>query len=180
METERIIKNWNAMKGTRFQIVSKDGDSAISRLIKQLGTTYGEAEIERYIYLNSKDENVDGDLWTILDSYKVKEWLEQNKKIVEVETKSVEEPKQDISILNALGSEIVKLMGVELANNINKEVEAKINSFIEDKVITKVVEYKGEQKKVNGLTHEQFDTILKFVAMDEPVILYSCVTAFEK
>lgn len=171
METEKIIKNWNAMKGTRFQIFSKDGDSAISRLIKQLGTTYGEAEIERYIYLNSKDENVNGDLWTILDSYKVQEWLEQNKKIVEVETKQVEEPKQDISILNALGSEIVKLMGVELANNINKEVEAKINSFIEDKVITKVVEYKGEQKKVNGLTHEQFDTILKFVAMDEPVML---------
>lgn len=171
METERIIKNWNAKKGTRFQIVSKDGDSAISRLIKQLGSTYGEAEIERYIYLNSNDENVNGDLWTILDSYKVKEWLEQNKKIVEVEAKPVEEPKQETSILNALGSEIVKLMGVELANNISKEVENKINEFIQGKVLTKVVEYKGEQKKVNGLTHEQFDTILKFVAMDEPVML---------
>lgn len=171
METERIIKNWNAKKGTRFQIVSKDGDSAISRLIKQLGSTYGEAEIERYIYLNSNDENVDGDLWTILDSYKVKEWLEQNKKIVEVEAKQVEEPKQETSILNALGSEIVKIMGVELANNISKEVENKINEFIQGKVLTKVVEYKGEQKKVNGLTHEQFDTILKFVAMDEPVML---------
>lgn len=171
METERIIKNWNAKKGTRFQIVSKDGDSAISRLIKQLGSTYGEAEIERYIYLNSNDENVNGDLWTILDSYKVKEWLEQNKKIVEVEAKPVEEPKQETSILNALGSEIVKIMGVELANNISKEVENKINEFIQGKVLTKVVEYKGEQKKVNGLTHEQFDTILKFVAMDEPVML---------
>ncbi len=171
METERIIKNWNAKKGTRFQIVSKDGDSAISRLIKQLCSTYGEAEIERYIYLNSNDENVNGDLWTILDSYKVKEWLEQNKKIVEVEAKPVEEPKQEISILNALGSEIVKIMGVELANNISKEVENKINEFIQGKVLTKVVEYKGEQKKVNGLTHEQFDTILKFVAMDEPVML---------
>lgn len=171
METEKIIKNWNAKKGTRFQIVSKDGDSAISRLIKQLGSTYGEAEIERYIYLNSNDENVDGNLWTILDSYKVKEWLEQNKKIVEVEAKPVEEPKQEISILNALGSEIVKIMGVELANNISKEVENKINEFIQGKVLTKVVEYKGEQKKVNGLTHEQFDTILKFVAMDEPVML---------
>lgn len=171
METERIIKNWNAKKGTRFQIVSKDGDSAISRLIKQLGSTYGEAEIERYIYLNSNDENVDGDLWTILDSYKVKEWIEQNKKIVEVEAKPVEEPKKDTSILNALGSEIIKIMGVELANNISKEVENKINEFIQGKVLTKVVEYKGEQKKVNGLTHEQFDTILKFVAMDEPVML---------
>lgn len=78
---------------------------------------------------------------------------------------------QDLSILNILSGEIVKLMGQELANKIGVEVENKINKYVEDKVVCKVVEYKKEHKKVEGIAHEQLETILKFVAMDEPVMM---------
>lgn len=171
MEILEIIKMWNAKKGTRYPFTSNGGDSSIVRKIKFLANEFGNETISEY-YSEMVNGTVE-DIWQVSSSFKIKEWV-ANKPVVTpvVEEQKAEEPKVDgLNILNVLSKEIVTLMGKQLADNVAKEVENKINEFVSDKVITKVVEYKGVQKKVEGIAHEKFETILKYVAMNEPVML---------
>ena len=164
MNMKDVVKLWNRTKGTKYTVTFREGNSAIVDKLERLSDEFGEEVVTKYF--ESKINEPENDIWEVADSREIRKWKEQNE-TVKVET----EKKQDLNVLSLLGNEIVKLMGNELANKISNEVENKINKFIENKVLTKVIEYKGEHKKVEGIAHEQLDTILKFVAMDEPVML---------
>lgn len=160
-----IVKRWNSEKGTRYPVNSSDGESAIVRRINEFVSRFGIESVEKYFEVKINDSGV-RDLWEQADSSKISRFVSEQKAIEEKKNEA-----SGLNVLSILGGEIVKLMGSELASKISLEVENKINAFVEGKVLTKVVEYKGEHKKVEGIAHEQFDTILKFVAMDEPVML---------
>ena len=163
-----IVKKWNVIKKTRLPFTSGENDSAIVRKINLLMNNLGEDEVCSYYSAMLEDENI-SDIWSISDEIRISRWINNNKATTKVE--EVKPVENGTSMLGLLSKEIVSLMGSELANKINAEVEKKINAFVQDKTLVKVVEYKGEHKKVDGVVHEKFDTILKFVAMDEPVLL---------
>lgn len=165
-----IVKMWNANKGTKYPFTSNGGDSSIVRKIKGLTEVFDEQTISDY-YVAMLNENYD-DIWQVSMDYKVRSWVANKPKAEEVKQPEVNANNNaGLNILGALSKEIVALMGNELASNIGKQVEAQINNYVSDKVVMKVVEYKGEQKKVEGIAHEKFETILKYVAMNEPVML---------
>ena len=159
-----IVKMWNANKGTKYPFTSNGGDSSIVRTVKGLIENFDEATISDY-YVAMLNEKYD-DIWQVSMDYKVRSWIASKPK---VETN--ENTNAGLNILGALSKEIVAIMGNELASNISKQVETQINNYVSDKVITKIVEYKGAQKKIEGIVHEKYETILKYVAMNEPVML---------
>lgn len=162
-----IVKSWNAKKGTKYPFTSNGGDSSIVRKIKNLISQFDENTITDY-YVAMLDESYD-DIWQVSMDYKVKSWI-VNKPKAEVKQPEVN-TNAGFNILGALSKEIVTLLGSEITSSIGKQVEAQINAYVSDKVVMKVIEYKGEQKKVEGIAHEKFETILKYVAMNEPVML---------
>lgn len=163
-----IVKMWNANKGTKYPFTSNGGDSSIVRKIKGLIDVFDEQTISDY-YVAMLDESYD-DIWQVSMDYKVRSWVANKPKAEEVKQPEVN-ANAGLNILGALSKEIVTLLGNEITSNIGKQVEAQINNYVSDKVVMKVVEYKGEQKKVEGIAHEKFETILKYVAMNEPVML---------
>lgn len=167
-ETLKKIENlWNTSKCCYYQFYSKGELTKLGNTINDLIEKYGDEDVYAfYEYMSSKPEK---DLYKISNELMYQMFKDtQNVKVVE-EVKE-DAPKTD-NILGALSNEIIGLMGKELANKISNEVEGKINEFIEGKVLTKVVEYNGEKKKVDGIAHKMFEPLLKFVAMDEPVML---------
>ena len=167
MNMTELVKTWNRYKGTKYTVSFGGEDSAIVKRLKKICTEVGQETVIEYF--ESKFEEICGtDIWEHADTRKIENWKKEQKS-AKVEFAKTPEP--EVNVISLLGNEIVKLLGNELANKVSAEVENKINQFIEGKVVTRVIEYKGEHKKVEGIAHEQLDTILKFVAMDEPVML---------
>lgn len=169
MTAQEIIKLWNATKGSHYKTGSSEGMSSIAKKISNLIEELGEENVTLYYSEQMKDAN--DDIWKISDSYLIKAWQVDK----ENEPSQPVQPKQEVNqpsnILGLLSNEIVSLMGKELANKIGQEVENKINGFIQDKILMKVVEYQGARNEVKGITHKMFEPLLKFVSMDEPVML---------
>lgn len=169
MTAQEIIKLWNSTKGSHYKTGSSEGMSSIAKKISNLIEELGEEKVTLYYNEQMKDAN--DDIWKISDSYLIKAWQVDK----ENEPSQPVQPKQEVNqpsnILGLLSNEIVSLMGKELANKIGQEVENKINGFIQDKILMKVVEYQGARNEVKGITHEMFEPLLKFVSMDEPVML---------
>lgn len=160
-----IVKLWNSKKGTKYQI-SRDGSpSAIVTKLQVCMESCGDEKVVKYFDYLLKDE-LKTDIWNYVNIYTINKWIEP----VEVKVE-VKEEKKELNILSALSSELIILMGTELANKINDEVENKLNKFVQDKTLIKVVEYKNERKPIEGIVHNEMETILQFVAMDEPVML---------
>lgn len=171
MNTCEIVKLWNVEKGTRYPVNANGGDSSLVKSIDNLKAKIGEKIVEEY-YNKMTFENKTSDIWSITEEAQIRRWA-NNRKVEERESEIVNETikKTESSIISLLGNELIKLMGSELANKVGTEVENRINQYVEDKVVCKVIEYKGGHKKVDGIAHEQLETILKFVAMDEPVMM---------
>lgn len=166
-----LVKRWNAMKGTRYQVTSKDGDSAIVRTINGVYVYVNdEANVDRYFEAMLSDANKN-DIWMVADKYACKRWIANNPidKVAEEEPKK-EEVKME-NVLGLLSKEIVALIGQDMAKQVADKVKAEMDAYVSDKVICKVVEYDGKRNKIEDMTHEVFETVLKFVAMNEPVFL---------
>lgn len=174
MNARELITLWNRTKKTKYEFTKrgKDEPTGIMLKVSQLIEVFGEDTMTEYYKERLNETN---DMRAISEEYLVKEWkkpkvtFEEASEIVNNVQKKQETTQ--FSILGALSSEIVSLMGKDLAEKINSQVEKKLDSYIQDKVLMKVVEYKDEHKQVKGVVHEQFETIMKFVAMDEPVML---------
>ena len=164
-----IVKKWNAVKGSKMPFTSNGGDSSIVRKVNSLINRLGEDVVTDYFSEMLNDETVT-DIWRVSDEMKVRNW-NNAREVVKKEEVIEEKKTNDMSILGLLSNEIINLMGKELANKIGVEVENKINAYVQDKTLVKVVEYKDEHKPIEGVAHEQLETILKFVAMDEPVMM---------
>ena len=84
--------------------------------------------------------------------------------------------KDSLGILERALFEVIKSQSIpEIEKDIKSECTQLLQDFIkkeygtiERKIITVI---DGERKELDGLVHEKFDTVLKFVANDEPVFL---------
>lgn len=162
MKPIEIVKVWNALRGMRYSLYNGDEPSAIVRKIDGLAAKYGEEAVNGY-FRNALESTQECDIWKVAnDEVSVYAFANEQKQKKEG---------MNTSALSILSSELVALMGKDLAEKINGEVEKRISEFIEDKVVMKVAEYKGAQNKIDGIAHEKFETVMKFVAMDEPVML---------
>lgn len=163
MKPIEIVKVWNALRGTRYPLANGNEPSAIVKRVETLTGKYGEENVDGY-FRNVLEKTAEADIWKAAnDEVALYAYAnEQNQK---------KEGGAGSSALSVLSGEIVSLMGKELAERINGEVEKRISEFVQDKTMVKVVEYDGSHRKVDGVAHEKFETVLKFVAMDEPVML---------
>lgn len=97
------------------------------------------------------------DIWNYAIAYKIKDW------------KSKKNP--ELNAMELLGNQLVAIMGNDLANRITDKVKKEMDEYISNKTIAKVYEYKDEKRRVSGVAHKKLDTIIKFVAMNEPVMM---------
>ena len=164
MKALEIVKIWNRRKSTYYRFVNGGEPSSLVKEVQNLIDTYGEDAVSEFF-----DNELDSDETDIYVSIK----KAKRNIVVSKKEEKVEEVKDDMemNVLGLLSKELVKAIGSNLANEINAKVEENISKYVQDKTLIKVVEYKDERKKVSGIVHEQFETILKFVAMDEPVML---------
>lgn len=103
---------------------------------------------------------------------------EEEPKVVEVEKRVVEkkvivkteEVVTDMSELELLVG-IREIMNGMKKSKIDKAVKESAEKYLADKQTVKLIEYNGAKNKVSGITHEQFENILAFVSMNEPVML---------
>ena len=102
---------------------------------------------------------------------KVKELEEKFKK---QEEKKLEEEKSNLS-LGLVEKALARVMVDEYAPKLAESVERNVDDYIKETygpIVRKVnFEINGQVKKVEGVTHEKFETVLKFVMADEPVML---------
>lgn len=75
----------------------------------------------------------------------------------------------------ALAKAFLETHGAELSAALTAEAKAHIEQYIRDTYgdlpRRTPIEVNGEVRKVNGITHEKFETVLAFVANNEPVFL---------
>ena len=157
----------------------------------QAGTSYrlGDNERKTNIVLNALDR-ANGDVRALKDH--IKEYVAGNPESkpmdcfeefagVKQEVAPTTAP-TDSQVSNSLGIleqalvEVIKKQSVpQIEQDIKAECEQILKDFIkqeygtiERKIITVI---DGEKKDLDGIVHEKFDTVLKFVANDEPVFL---------
>lgn len=163
MNAKELVSMWNKTTGSRYEYMIR-GTQEPTRIVQRVQAMIdaaGEEVATNYYITKCKIEK---DMKAISEEYLIKEWQAQQAQ------PEIKPQAQGDAIAN-LGSAIVSLLGSDLTSKINAQVDAKLNEVLQEKTLIKVVEYKDEHKKVAGVVHEQFETILKFVAMDEPVLL---------
>ncbi len=88
--------------------------------------------------------------------------------------KSIEEEKSNLS-LGLVEKALARVMVDEYAPKLAESVKGDIDAYIEQTYgpITRKIDFEinGKVAKVEGVVHEKFETVLKFVMADEPVML---------
>lgn len=174
-QMQMLIQFFNFQTGTAFRFSTARNQISVEQAIERAGGEIGRVKEHIRKYASEhKDKEVS--LVDCFDSF----WIE-----AKPEPKAVEEPKTVDTAMNAktaidfLGAAVVDILSKTKTDEIQKAVmdscEQKVREFIkseygtiERKVVTVVDGKKFEGK---GVTHEKFDTIIKFVANNEPVFL---------
>lgn len=171
MEAVELIKAWNSAKDIRHSW--KDASGAPTFLARQLQTMIdkdGEEVVTKWVFAKMKEEGVSRDMNLIVGrGSEYLSFIEGLKLKAQQQVQA--QPQQgleDSQVLRVLSQELVKLLGSELSANLEKKIDA----YVADKTLMKVVQV-GDlpQKPVKGIVHEKFEQVLKFVAMDEPVMM---------
>lgn len=169
MEAVELIKAWNSAKNIRHSWKTADGrPTALASQLQAMIDRDGEEAVTKWVYAKMKEDG--RDMNGILG--RGAEYLEFIAKDKEGAPAPAQEQPAPImgntQVLQVLSQEIVKLLGSEISGNIEK----KIDSYVQGKTLVKVVQV-GDlpPKPMDKVVHEKFETILKFVAMDEPVMM---------
>ena len=167
MKGLEIVKAWNECKGTNFSRGSEENPSGLVRKIDGYVANFGEDLVTDYF----SDMMLKVDVSSDINSHTYYHLIAAYKKEKEEEQKKAQLTR-DSSVIGVLGQELVKLMGTELASKTESIIKEKMDAYVADKVICKVVQI-GDlpQVKMDDVTHAKFEEVLKFVAMDEPVMM---------
>lgn len=167
MKGLEIVKAWNECKRTNFSKGTDENPSQLVRRINGLADDFGEELVTDYFTELMLNEEISSDI----NSHTYYHLLAAYKKKVADEKKE-RDFMRDSSVVAVLGQELVKLMGTELAAQTENIIKQRLDAYVSDKVITKVVQI-GDLPavKLDEVTHDKFEEVLRFVAMDEPVML---------
>lgn len=180
---EMIIKFYNLQAGTRFRVSNETTQRAVCLALDRVGGSAGQLKyhIRKWVPEN-KDASVDQNRW--LECFftvpSAKAEVVDADAVVEAPKK--DEPVTDKQVQYSMGileQAVVQLISKTQSEKIESEimdsVEDKVRQFIKDeygtierKIVTVV---DGKKVPMKGIQHEKFETVLKFVANDEPVFL---------
>lgn len=167
MKGLEIVKAWNECKHTNYSRGTTECPSQLVRRIDALVDDFGEELVSEFFTDKMLDEMSTSDI----NSYAYYHEVASYRKSKEEERRQREAVK-DSSAMAVLGKELVALMGTELASKIEGTIKERLDAYVSDKVLTKVVQVSDlPAVKLDEVVHDKFETILKFVAMDEPVML---------
>ena len=170
---DMMIRFYNLQKDTKYKVSNEHNRNVVADAIQRAN---GDIDsLKNHIREAVKLENNSID--DVFDSY-----LNDNKKETQQEEKSQVEATTPQQVNNYMG--LLEKAVVELVAKTNaKEIEEKIFNGVEDKVRDFIKqEYGTIERKVNtivnstpvemtGVQHDKFETVLKFVANNEPVFL---------
>lgn len=175
MDIERLVKEFNRKNGTRVQW---SGGSV--RYMFETVKDFDESVIEEII-LNCKSDT----LQNILNPQFIKSYLKEKELQAQIERltkkqeeleKKKEEEEQTTVTLGLVEKALAKVMVEEYAPTLADAVKNDIDKYIRDTYgkLEKPIVFTLPQTggSTDGeITHEQFETVLKFVMADEPVML---------
>lgn len=170
---DMLIRFYNLQKGTKYKVSNEHNRNVVADAIERANGDI--VSLKNHIREAVKLENNSID--DVFDSY-----LNDNKKEIQQEEIKQEEVATSQQVNNYMG--LLEKAVVELIAKTNaKELEEKIFNGVEDKVRDFIKqEYGTIERKVNtivngtpvemtGVQHDKFETVLKFVANNEPVFL---------
>ena len=168
--SKMLIRFFNMQAGTGFRVNNDYNLKVVEDAIDRMDSDINE--IKLYIKEWVKDNKIDSKALTNCFSSMVR-----TKEKEEVKEEATE--KQVSSAMGILEQAVVSIISQTQSEKIEAEimgqVEQKVRDFIKDEYgtierkITTVVD--GKKAEMKGIQHEKFETVLKFVANNEPVFL---------
>lgn len=169
---ERLIRNYNRKKDTRYRVSNESTRELVNRAI-EVGTedAFWNREISNFVC------DYEGDsLQEAFNAYIV------SKKVAPTVETPIETPQSEQNINNYMGllektlaEVIIKNQGESIAKEIIGSLGDKVDEYVKNTygTIKRKVELEIGETKVefDEVLHEKFETVLKFVKMDEPVFL---------
>lgn len=176
-QIEMLIRFFNMQAGASFRVGKQENRDAVSAAIDRAdGDVVSIKNYVREWASAHKDDEVS--VIDCFDAFK-KEEPAPAAVVEEAQTPAPEPEMSTKTALDFLGAAVVDILAKTKTEEIQKAImdscEQKVRDFIkseygtiERKIITVV---DGKKFEGEGVTHEKFDTIVKFVANNEPVFL---------
>lgn len=175
---KEIVAKWNEAKGTNYVFYGGTGknENFIIGLLE-------EAEEDGHLELVYKA--FEKELLNVYGTRKMTEFFKttlqrvQNGTILAEdfgveEKKETKEMKEEVIVKSDV-DEIASVINDALKgfqkNKIDKQVSESVEQYLINRQVKKIIEYKEVKREIDEITHEQFETILAFVSMNEPVML---------
>lgn len=165
---DMLIRFYNLQAGTSFKGTDKNQKTVMDAVNRAKDAEEIKSHIKEFV--NGKDElNKDYMFTECFNSFN----RQENVSAPTPDNNSVQ---NSLGILEQALIEVIKKQSVpQIEKDIKGECEQMLKDFIkneygtiERKIITVI---DGVKKDIKGIQHEKFDTVLKFVANDEPVFL---------
>lgn len=165
---DMLIRFYNLQAGTSFKGTDKNQKTVMDAVNRAKDAEEIKSHIKEFV--NGKDElNKDYMFTECFNSFNRQE-------SVSAPTPDNNSVQNSLGILEQALIEVIKKQSVpQIEKDIKGECEQMLKDFIkneygtiERKIITVI---DGVKKDIKGIQHEKFDTVLKFVANDEPVFL---------
>lgn len=175
-QIEMLIRFFNMQAGASFRVVGQENRDAVSGAIDRAdGDIVTIKNFVREWALAHKDDEV-----SVIDCFEAFKKEESAPAHIVEEVQAQPAPEMSAkTALDFLGAAVVDILAKTKTEEIQKAIldncEQKVRDFIkaeygtiERKFVTVV---DGKKFEGEGVTHEKFDTIIKFVANNEPVFL---------
>ena len=168
---EMLIRFYNMKAGTKFR---PSNERNVLRVQMALDRADGNVEVLKDHVRKYVADNADvakSDMWICFDSF-VKTEQPSATEVQQTEEKVA----SSLGILEQALIEVIKNTSLpKIETEIMGSVQDEVRNFIKneygaiERKVTTVVD--GVPKQMGGIQHEKFETVLKFVANDEPVFL---------
>ena len=178
LETAKMLMSfYNMIAGTRFRI--GDNNRKVDEIMDAVDRANGSMrDIKAHIRTWVK-ENPESAKNSAMDCFREYSPIIQAPAVEQASQPTDVTPQAANNALGLLEQAVVKMISETSAEKIESEimgtVEDKVRQFIKDEYgtierkVTTIID--GKPKDMQGVTHEKFETILKFVANNEPVFL---------
>lgn len=172
-----LIRFYNVQAGTSIRTSNEANQNVIDEMLEIVKGSVHDVKdfIRRWTYENAEEARGLRGLSECLDALR-KEHRDAQAKVEEQNRVTEQSVTSSLGILEkAVVDMISKMQAEKIEANIMGSVEDKVRNFIKDEYgtierkITTVVD--GKSVPMQGVQHEKFETVLKFVANNEPVFL---------
>jgi len=169
---EMLIKFYNMQAGTAFRSGNDANKDIIHHLLELCDGDVAKAKKRIITYVKANDK-------LAKEAFGFKECCESCEAEVTAPAPVMSGEQQVSNSLGILEKALIEVLKNQSIPKIEQDIKSECVGLLQDfikkeygtierKVVTII---NGEHKQVEGFVHEKFDTVLKFVANDEPVFL---------